>query len=75
MKVNFLAGHRPGIALCFLNVSLENQAYSGEADGMKFGYELMLWMVGGVCLLWLFFDWPPFVQPMVQSIVSFLLHP
>lgn len=42
---------------------------------MKFGYELMLWSGVGVAILYLLFGWPPILQPVVQSVVSFLLHP
>lgn len=41
---------------------------------MKFGYELMLWSGAGLCLLYIFFGWPPIIQPLVHSVVAFLLH-
>ncbi|HLJ79527.1 MAG TPA: hypothetical protein VKT75_19075 [Acidobacteriaceae bacterium] len=41
---------------------------------MKFPYELMLWIGGGLCLLWLFFGWPPVVQWVVDAMMSHL-HP
>ncbi|HEV2280446.1 MAG TPA: hypothetical protein VGS02_19860 [Acidobacteriaceae bacterium] len=39
---------------------------------MKFQFELMLWIGVGLCLLWLFFGWPPVLQWVAQWAMSFL---
>jgi hypothetical protein len=41
---------------------------------MKFGYEVTLWIGIGVTILYLFFGWPPILQPVVHSVISFLAH-
>jgi hypothetical protein len=52
-----------------------NTAHGGQANGMKFGYELLFGAGVGVTLLYLIFGWPPALQPVVHSVISFLMHP